>query len=120
LHIPSSSLHIISMEYVWNRYSLARRRSHKDIDRKSLQYARKNVDLNNFASRIQLLETVSEGPLLPSELFASGRYLRFQVMTDIDWISVCAIHRSMKMPINCIGMLDKNHLNHSLYRPITT
>lgn len=120
MHIPSSSLHIISMEYVWNRYSLARRRSHRDIDSESLQYARKNVDLNNLASRIQLLETVPEGPLLPSELFANGRYLRFQDMTDIGWISVCAIHRSMKMPMNCIGVPDKNRLNHSLYPPIST
>ncbi|KAI9715566.1 MAG: hypothetical protein M1812_005870 [Candelaria pacifica] len=36
-----------------------------DIDDKSLQYARENIARNDFKSRIRLLKTTPEGPLIP-------------------------------------------------------
>jgi hypothetical protein len=46
-----------------------------DIDPKSLEFANKNILLNNLQSRIRLLMTVPEGPLLPLNLFQIDRYL---------------------------------------------
>ena len=106
------------MDYVRIRYFLTRHSWHRDIDTKSLQYANKNVDLNNVAPRIQLLETLPEGPLLPSELFDHGRYIRFMGLIDKDWISACAIPHSTKTPTNCTGMLEKSHWNLSPYRSL--
>ena len=45
-----------------------------DIDAKSIQFAIKNVAMNNLQSRIQILTTVKEGPLLPLNLFQIDRY----------------------------------------------
>ena len=36
-----------------------------DIDGKNLNYAKRNVDANNLSSRIRLLKTDHDGPLLP-------------------------------------------------------
>lgn len=36
-----------------------------DIDDKSLQYAQANVDRNNLKSRVKILKTTPDGPLLP-------------------------------------------------------
>lgn len=39
-----------------------------DIDGKSLQFARQNVQANNLHERIKLLQTKSDGPLLPLDI----------------------------------------------------
>ena len=39
-----------------------------DIDGKSLQFARQNVQANNLHERIKLLQTKSGGPLLPLDI----------------------------------------------------
>ncbi|KAF3892105.1 U6 small nuclear RNA (adenine-(43)-N(6))-methyltransferase [Trichophyton interdigitale] len=36
-----------------------------DIDKKNLQYARQNVQRNNLQSRIQVVDSVPDGPLIP-------------------------------------------------------
>lgn len=36
-----------------------------DIDEKNLQYARQNVQRNNLQSRIQVVDSVPDGPLIP-------------------------------------------------------
>jgi RNA methyltransferase len=51
-----------------------------DIDKKSIQYAIKNVAMNNLQSRIQILTTIKEGPLLPLNLFQIDRYTTIKVM----------------------------------------
>jgi 23S rRNA (adenine1618-N6)-methyltransferase len=39
-----------------------------DIDGKSLQFARQNVQANNLHERIKLLQTKPDGPLLPLDI----------------------------------------------------
>jgi len=45
-----------------------------DIDDKSLQFARKNVQSNGLQSRIKLLQTKPDGPLFSLDILGFERY----------------------------------------------
>ena len=45
-----------------------------DIDQKSLQFARRNLAKNGFEKRVRLLETSSDGPLIPLDALGLERY----------------------------------------------
>ena len=45
-----------------------------DVDEKSLQFARKNVQANSLQERIKLLQTKLDGPLLPLDTMGFEEY----------------------------------------------
>ena len=53
----------------------------QDIDDKSIQFALDNVQRNNLQSRIKILPTLKDGPLLPLDLFQIEKY-----QTSATWL----------------------------------
>lgn len=54
-----------------------------DIDEKSLQFAKQNVQSNNLQGRIKLLQTQSNDPLLPLDKM---RFERFAQSFSLDML----------------------------------
>jgi 23S rRNA (adenine1618-N6)-methyltransferase len=59
-----------------------------DIDEKSLQFARQNVEANHLQNRIKLLQTSSKDPLLPLDNMGFEKYVpvspcRLTILTRI-------------------------------------
>jgi 23S rRNA (adenine1618-N6)-methyltransferase len=71
-----------------------------DIDDKSLQYARRNVETNGLQKRIKLLKTEPKGLLIPLDLFGFEK-LRYhfmfcwQELTVSVLTSACVTHHFM-------------------------
>lgn len=77
-----------------------------DIDEKSLQYAKQNVEDNNFQQRIKLLQTKVNGPLLPLDELGLQRYgMRLSFVVSANRIeastSPCATHPSTPPKPKC-------------------
>ncbi|KKY27579.1 hypothetical protein UCRPC4_g01021 [Phaeomoniella chlamydospora] len=60
-----------------------------NVDSKSLQYANKNIVLNEMSSKITLVTSTLDGPLIPEKIFEQTPYLSF-TMTNPPFYSSTA------------------------------
>ena len=92
--------------------------SDPDIDEKSIQFAKKNVQENGLQNRIKLLQTKPDEPLLPLDNMGIERYVLFVsrvILSDISQASTsaCATHHSILPPQKCSPQRHSSNGPHS-------
>ena|SRR5438876_657018 len=72
--IPFLHVHYVPGRCTGRVCSPSARTNSTDIDTKSIESATNNIHLNNLESRIRIVTTIPEGPLLPLNLLQIERY----------------------------------------------
>ncbi len=93
-----------------------------DVDEKNIEYARENVAKNGLKSRVRIVKTTQEDPLIPLKTISVERYVhglysenRLRTVSSSVLTSSCAILLSTHLKRKCCYLQRRSPDHHSQY-----